>query len=53
MLKRASFYFSEVAFKVAVREKIAVGKTNIGIWGKNNVTGVIPRKPSKSRGKKL
>lgn len=53
MLKRASFYFSEVAFKVAVRKKIAVGKTNIGIWRKNNVTDVIPRKASKCREKKL
>lgn len=52
MLKRASFYFSEVAFKVAVRKKIAVGKTNIGIW-RNNVTEVIPRKASKCREKKL
>lgn len=52
MLKRASFYFSEVAFKVAVRKKIAVGKTNIGIWRKNNVTDVIPRKASKCREKK-
>lgn len=50
MLKRASFYFLEVAFKVAVRKKLP-WEANIGIWIKNNVNDLIPRKPSKFREK--
>jgi len=51
MLKRASFYFGEVAFKGAIRKKNCRGETNVGIWIKNNVTGLIPRKPRECREK--